>query len=790
MRRLHSPLRCRWPRRGRALRAWIGWLCAGVPAFSAAVSFVDRPVPLELHQPYPLPSEAANDVRALATGSDGVLWAGTRAGVWMLHARDRVWQPVDGPGTTAPVLDLAVGADGRVWVGTIAGLRVLSTSALPAPTSDRESEAASFTGRPVDGIDGPVAAVAAAAGRVLAGGPDGYWMVQGTKAAPIDLVCPRYLGALGADRHGTWWIATAMGLYQFDPREAAVGNGREPLAGAGAGGGLARYVGPEFENQSAALRALAFDGSGRLWTVGLGGVGVVHRGRWHAYLTPENGLPCADVRCVAPAPDGSVWFGTAAGAARFDGRRWAWRSGRRWLVHPEVRDMAVDDRGTVWAATAGGVSALVRTNVTLLQKANHYHAILESRHVRAPGLVGPCRLRTPGDVRSWEPTDDDNDGGYTAVCLAMESLRYAVTRDPHALANARRAFTALEFLQQVTGTPGFFARTVIPADWKEMHDPNERVPEDRWAEERVRDPRNKRVPERWRLSADGRWLWKGDTSSDELTAHFFGYYVFHEKAADAADRLRVRDQVCRIVDHLLEHGLQLTDLDGQPTRWGVWAPEKLNGDPNWAMERGINSVEILSFLKLAHHLSSEPKYLAAYRRLIQEHGYDRNVREAPNLNPAWRTHIDFELLAFAYPALLDLERNPRLRRAYRTSFERWYDAVKEEHNPFFEFLAAAHSGRHAADLAGAVAFLRDAPLDLVRWDVDNSKREDVELKREPEVEAWQTSRVLPPSEIEYSRTDRNPWLAVQGDGAMSEGDGVYWLLPYWMGRQLGILRSK
>jgi hypothetical protein len=117
------------------------------------------------------------------------------------------------------------------------------------------------------------------------------------------------------------------------------------------------------------------------------------------------------------------------------------------------------------------------------------------------------------------------------------------------------------------------------------------------------------------------------------------------------------------VDHLIQNGFLLVDIDGRHTRWGVWAPERLNHDPDWSMERGINSVEVLSFLKLAHHLTGEARYEAQYRRLIEEHHYDQNTIEAPNLNPAWRTYIDTELLAFAYPALLALEQD-------RTGFDR------------------------------------------------------------------------------------------------------------------------
>ena len=33
----------------------------------------------------------------------------------------------------------------------------------------------------------------------------------------------------------------------------------------------------------------------------------------------------------------------------------------------------------------------------------------------------------------------------------------------------------------------------------------------------------------------------------------------------------------------------------------------------------------------------------------------------------------------------------------------------------------------------------------------------------------------------------NPKAAVRGDGGHTESDSVFWLLPYWMGRYIGIL---
>ena len=713
----------------------------------ASLSTPDVPVPHQRHETYPLPVEAAQDVRALQVDPADQIWAATGDGVYLMPADRSGWKRIAERPISGPTYDLALDASGTLWVAAWNGLHQI-----------REG-----TPGQIPGIDTPVRALAAVGDLVITGGPAGFHRVRGSTVDRWTPGCTRYFRRIQAGPDHTLYFATAMGLFRFHE-------------------GQGHYLTPAFDRLSVDVRDIAAGADGELWAATLGGVLRFQHDQLQNQWNPDDGLPSGDVRSVTRAGDGSIWIGTDQGIARFNGQEWSVRQGRRWLLDNDVRRIAFDGTGAAWVATGRGVSRLVETNLTLAAKADQFLAILQARHVRAPGIVEKCRLRIPGDLTSWEPEDDDNDGGYTALYLAMESYRYAATGNPEARAAANRAFATLEFLQRVTGTDGFVARTVIPADWKTMHDPNVTLTETEWAEEWIDDPRNKRVPVRWRPSADGQWLWKGDTSSDEISAHMFGYYIFHALAADDAHRTRVRAQVTRIVDHLIENGLLLVDTDGRHTRWGVWAPERLNQDPDWSMERGINSVEVLSFLKLAHHLSGDPKYEAEYRRLIEDHHYDRNTLEAPNLNPAWRTYIDTELLAFAYPALLTLERDPNLRRTYLRSFDRWHDSIRGDGNPFFEFLYASQADPGEANLEGAHAFLRDVPLDLVRWTMDNSRREDLHLRRSPTVEALQTDRLLPPSEIGYTRTDQNPWLAVQGDGGHTESDGVFYLLPYWMGR--------
>jgi hypothetical protein len=92
------------------------------------------------------------------------------------------------------------------------------------------------------------------------------------------------------------------------------------------------------------------------------------------------------------------------------------------------------------------------------------------------------------------------------------------------------------------------------------------------------------------------------------------------------------------------------------------------------------------------------------------------------------------------------------------------------------------------ELDSSIDFLKDTPLDLVDWYIDNGKREDLRVVRKPILENLQTE-LRPPSEYRTMRWDQNPYVAVTGDPAQ-EKEPVYWLLPYWMGRYLNLIIAE
>ena len=67
-----------------------------------------------------------------------------------------------------------------------------------------------------------------------------------------------------------------------------------------------------------------------------------------------------------------------------------------------------------------------------------------------------------------------------------------------------------------------------------------------------------------------------------------------------------------LTDYIKNNGYYLIDVTNQSTRWGVWAPEQLNLNRSWSDERGLNSLQILSFLLSAYRITKKTDYLSAW----------------------------------------------------------------------------------------------------------------------------------------------------------------------------------
>lgn len=716
--------------------------------------YMDMPFVQEYHDGYMVDEKTAgaNDVRAIHADKEGRIWIASRAGAYMKRPDSRQWELLISGSDQGPAYDVESDNNGVVWIATWNGVYTNSSGEM----------------QKMEGPEPPLARILVAEEGVYALGPHGIWLYRDRAWEKQNYPVARSMRAVVSDGNGGLWLGSDVGLYHCTREKTSLYQDRDELI-------------------SAYVRGLDFSAQGELWVGGLGGVSIRNESGKIGEKLPEDGITNSWVNCVKRSPEGSMWIGTNYGITRFTPgeKEYSVRLSRRWLMSDEVRDIAFDQEGCAWIATAGGVSAIKNREMTLEQKADLFYDKLIRRHVREPWIVARFRLNVPGDTTSIEADDDDNDGEYTSMYLAMESFRYAVTGEAEARERAKLAFDFLHYLREVTGMDGFFARTIIPAGWERAHDMNRSYTPQELAEEIIRNPRQKAVETRWHLSNDGKWLWKGDTSSDEMVGHLFGYYCYYNFVADDKEKERLASHFSQIADHLIRNDFNLVGVDGSHTKWGVWSPRNLNQDPEWAPERALNSLEILSVLKFAYQITGDVKYQEAYLKLIQEEDYIENARTLHNTNPAFETYFDIYLALYVYPPLLMYEKDPLLLKEYQQHFEQWFEKHRETRSPFINFTYNWLAGGQD-DLDHSIFFLKDAPLDLVDWQIDNGRREDLQVVREPILEELQVDQLRPPSEYRTLRWDRNPYVSIGGNPAQ-ERDPVYWLLPYWMGRYLNLI---
>ncbi|MCB0628339.1 MAG: glycerophosphodiester phosphodiesterase family protein [Saprospiraceae bacterium] len=724
---------------------------------SQTIPYIDWPFDQEYHDGYVVDpaNEEANDIRSVQPDPKGNIWIASKGGIYRKQVDSRTWKlMINGP-ARGPAYDVALDGNGHIWIAAWNGVYTDLSGTLTK----------------TEGPKGPIAVITTAPEGVYALGPPGVWLYQNEHWDKKEYAVARSIRAAVSDKQGGLWIGTDVGLYHCSSDQCILYQDTNELI-------------------SAYVRGIDYHESGTIWVGGLGGITIRDQTGKVSKKRPRDGLPNPNINVIKRAPDGMMWIGTDYGISRFpgNGSTYSVRLSKRWLMSDEVRDIAFDREGNAWIATNGGVSCIRKRPMTLAGKADYFYERMIRRNLRDPWIIGRFRLTTAGDTTTIVPDDDDNDGEYNAMYLAMESFRYAATGEPEARERAKKAFDFLHFLREVTGTDGFFARTVIPADWEQMHDPNRSYTPQQQAEELIRNPRHKPVEVRWHQSADGKWKWKGDTSSDELCGHLFGYYCYYRLAADEAEKKRISRHIGLITDHLIRNNYYLTDVDGEPTKWGVWSPESLNRDPDWAPEKALNSLEILSWLKFAAKITGEEKYQQAYLQLIREEGYLENAKAILHPNPAFETYFDIFLTLYVLPALVEYEEDPTLKAEYKTLLEGWFARNRKIRSPLVNFTYNLLTGKRD-ELDHSITFLKDAPLDLVDWQIDNGRREDLSVVREPILEELQVNHLRPPSEYRSLRWDKNPYLAVAGN-PYQEREPVYWLLPYWMARYMDLIQAK
>jgi hypothetical protein len=177
---------------------------------------------------------------------------------------------------------------------------------------------------------------------------------------------------------------------------------------------------------------------------------------------------------------------------------------------------------------------------------------------------------------------------WTGTYLVSQSMRYHVTGDPVAKANAIRAATSLDRHLHVTGRTGFIARYVAPQDdhiyggdaWCDGQDSCHHYEDGPYA---------------------GDW-WAGDTSRDQYTGWFFGMATAFDLVDDEDMRAMIASNVAEVLDELLATNWWIIEVDGEPT----------------AAAPNVLPTQQLTWSLIGYHLTGDERYKGIVQNWIAD----------------------------------------------------------------------------------------------------------------------------------------------------------------------------
>ena len=329
-------------------------------ALAAAVSWCADPSGHLPTRHFGFPEGLTNlSVLTLAQGADGLVYAGTEAGLFRFDGRrfEDVLINLENKFITS----LLTGPDGRLWVGTRNGLGYLDPAGAFHLQPDLPAEQINYLGRDGQGriwmaagnglwmsSGGPFLPVSGPPGDTLVAlfadpghpeplalGQKGIWSRAGAEwaAGPSRLPSPSPL-AFGRDGTGWLWLRTARGCYRMAP-----GGAWSPLPELG--GTI-----PDHLNMTA-------DRDGWLWIHTTEGMYRCRGGQVEAvHAAPKGQVPIT----AMVDREGSPWLG-AVGVIQVLGRgAWSIQGNGEGLPSEVVWATARDARGRLWAATDAGLA--------------------------------------------------------------------------------------------------------------------------------------------------------------------------------------------------------------------------------------------------------------------------------------------------------------------------------------------------------------------------------------------------------------------------------------------------
>ncbi len=513
------------------------------------------------------------------------------------------------------------------------------------------------------------------------------------------------------------------------------------------------------------INTIAFDKIGYLLVGADEGLYIYdYRSGWYNHKQ-ISALPEESVYSISVGDDGSFLLGTDAGAVLIRNGMSKYLPATRYAYSTNVTSVQYKD-GVCYTVSEGGIIKISEKEMTLREKADYMFEETEKYFPRKQGYI--TSVKALDGKHCSVPSD--NDGLWTHSYLAGLAMWYAVTKEEKILKAARRSKDAMLFLTRAPEIKGFTARAVRFPD------------EENWGV----GLDSQEIGSEWHRSSDGSYEWLGETSSDEMTGHYVGFSLYYDLCADETEKAEIREAVCNITDHILDNNGYLIDCDGKPTSWACWNETALNTDSMWMWEKGVNSLEMLNFLKISYHMSGNERYLKKYNELISDHHFLINAAFHKKAD-GHSCHIDDNLAMLNTLSYLRLEKDPAIRQYLLMGLAAHYDYEKIEGNPYYAFIYKAFTGA-PCDVDNCIKALKDYPYELQNYKMINSNRRNIEMDNEP-LEWGEQPHIKYPFAWDERPATRLGLRPFNIDGGRPDriDSGMSYIFIYWLGRFLEII---
>ena len=398
----------------------------------------------------------------------------------------------------------------------------------------------------------------------------------------------------------------------------------------------------------------------------------------------------------------------------------------------------------------------------LQHKADTFRAALVDRHLAREGIVlyrvDLRTVRADLERGSYPPGADTPTftGLFAAAACTRASVETDASRRSEARADAETALDGLAFLMQVTGEPGFLARSV--------------------RRDAGRDATG--LSGKWLPGAQpyGRYTFRADVSVDQ-----YANGLLPALAACAPHHPeRSRELAVAFAGHLLRNDMQLVDPEGERPRFG---------DLSWRSGMGWNSIFQLTgyaAFALAAELDSDPRWPRQRDRLRDHYRVAARSRTT-NLRLGALTNHSNDLMAWnLYRVLVPAARARRdpVLADLRHGMQRTWLRVRQDGNAYFAVLLC-HVEPESCDTAA----LERAREQLAGFRLDRRLRapppQIAELPRRwlPGRKGKRLARdpvpigLRPASSLEWKSS---PYRLTGGDAPDIEYTGIDYLVAYWL----------